>query len=83
MKLPDTYIPPQPISWQGGSPPPAYRHSPPARRQLISHLFMQQVKTFAAYWSELPDLSTARILWNRAKHDAHATIRYTTGGHRG
>ena len=77
MRLPTDYTPPPAVAWTGGSPPPAYSYSPTARRLLISHLFREQVRTFAAYWSECPDMSTARIFWNRAKHDAHATMRQT------
>jgi len=75
MKLPADYTPPQPVAWTGGSRPPCYAVSPTARRLLISHLLREQVRQYAAYWSECPNLDTVRIFWNRAKHDAHATIR--------
>jgi hypothetical protein len=70
----DTVKPPR-VAWTGGSPPPAYTVSPPGRRLLISEIFREQLQDFIYYWHELPNLDTARISWNRAKHDAHATIR--------
>jgi hypothetical protein len=62
-------------AWMGGSQPPAYKFSPRARRLLISKYFREQLQDYIYYWQSLPPVSTARIFWNRAKHDAHASIR--------
>ena len=75
MKLPADYTPPTAHAWTGGSQPPCYALSPTPRRELISYLFREQVKCYAAYWSACPSLDTVRIFWTRAKHDAHAAIR--------
>jgi hypothetical protein len=42
-------------------------------RRTVSEFFREQVRTWLAFWHDMPNRDTLRILWNRARYDAHAT----------
>ena len=63
-------------AWTGGSSPRPWHDLGPKEKQIVKTFFLDQVADYSCYWGTLPDLSTARILWNRARHDAHATCRH-------
>jgi hypothetical protein len=61
-------------AWTGGSAPDPLRAITRRERGLVRAEFREQARTFADYWGRLP-LDAARVLWIRARHDAHASIR--------
>ena len=63
------------VAWTGGTPPEAYTATTKGQKLLISKLFKEQIQHYTEYWKQLPNMDTCRIFWNRAQHDAHATIR--------
>lgn len=75
MKTLLTIEPSQVIAWTGGSRPakPSAISSKQAGIQKL--LFGEQVMTFRNYWGDSPNWDTLRIFFNRARYDAHATLR--------
>lgn len=63
------------IAWMGGSRPLKPTEISSAERSLVSYLFREQVATFNLFWGDMPTRDTLKTLWNRARHDAHATYR--------
>jgi hypothetical protein len=47
----------------------------PRERRLSVLLFEEQMRDFRNYWGDEPNLDTQGIFWNRARHDAHSTMR--------
>lgn len=62
-------------AWMGGSRPKPIEECSSDEIALVSALFREQFKTWHDYWKDSPSLDVARIFWNRARHDAHATMR--------
>jgi len=63
------------IAWTGGSKPlpvPLISHE---ERKILVFLFQEQIIKYLNYWHDYPDDDTVRIFWNRARYDAHATMR--------
>ena len=63
------------VAWTGGSQPPPYNTTTRGHKLLISRILREQIHDYMTAWRTGPDLDTIRIFWNRARHDAHATIR--------
>jgi hypothetical protein len=63
------------LAWMGGSRPAKLSRIGMLERSTVSNLFREQFDTFRDYWGTAPDADTARLFWNRARHDAHATWR--------
>ena len=63
------------LAWAGGSSPRPIGTIGRWERDIVTALFREQWNTFTAFWGSAPDHDTARIFWNRARHDAHATGR--------
>lgn len=63
------------IAWTGGSRPA--KPSEVGRKQagIQKFLFGWQVIEFRHYWGDSPNWDTLRTYFNRARYDAHATIR--------
>ena len=61
-------------AWTGGSRPAPLSTISRCERILISILFAEQVRDYVNAWGSI-DLETARVLWGRARYDAHATLR--------
>jgi hypothetical protein len=71
-------------AWTGGSAPAAYRDTPMKERLLACALFRDSMRFVFAYWTDYRGLNrtvleSARIHWNRARHDAHSTLRDELG----
>jgi hypothetical protein len=64
-----------PKAWTGGSHPRPLLYVGHKERFFITHLFRDQVRTWAYGWGDFPDMDTMRIFWRRARFDAHATCR--------
>ena len=62
-------------AWMGGSRPKPIKECSADEVALVSLLFREQFQTWHDYWKDSPSLDVARIFWNRARHDAHATMR--------
>jgi hypothetical protein len=62
-------------AWTGGTSPNPLAKINRFERETVRKLFREQFTTYANHWGEKPDHGTARIFWNRARHDAHATHR--------
>ena len=70
-------------AWTGGSKPRAWREVPTKERKLVSAMFRDSMRHVHEYWNDYRGLNrtvieAARIHWNRARYDAHATLRNTT-----
>lgn len=67
------------VAWTGGSWPTEEDKQNPEFRKIRSYLFREQVKECGGLdlWAcaGTSALERARIFWNRANADAHATIR--------
>jgi hypothetical protein len=59
----------------GGSRPAKPSSVSAAESSIQKALFGQQVITFRHYWKFEPEWDTLRIFFNRARYDAHATMR--------
>ena len=62
-------------AWMGGSRPKPITECSVEEIALVSALFRDQFKTYYEYWKDYPSRDVARLFWNRARHDAHATTR--------
>lgn len=60
-------------AWTGGPPPPPLS---PTLRSVRTALFREQVGDWRAFWGDAPDRSTLRLFFNRATHDADATLNH-------
>lgn len=72
-------------AWTGGSSPRRMLEISKEERDLRSSLFREQMKTVFEYWGDYRGLNKsaldmARIQYNRAAHDAHATYRNESKG---
>ena len=67
-------------AWTGGTSPEKYKAISVLEKQLVSIFFRSEINCFRNYWGDFPDKDTRAIFWNRAKHDAHATIINNKGG---
>lgn len=63
------------VAWMGGSRPKPITECSADEVALVSLLFREQFKTWHDYWKDYPSRDVARIFWNRARYDAHATMR--------
>ena len=75
----------QVIAWTGGSRPRRMLEISKEERRLRSILFRDQMKTIFEYWGDYRGLNDsvldmARIQYNRARYDAHATYRNESTG---
>ena len=66
--------------WTGGTPPDPLCALLALERALISRLFREQCATLHSYWGDHRGLNksqweTFRLFWQRARYDAHATLR--------
>lgn len=71
LKMPNMQV----YSWGGGSRPTNYKTISTLEKQLVSIFFRTEINCFRNYWGDFPNKDTRAIFWNRAKHDAHATVR--------
>ena len=62
-------------AWMGGSRPKPIEECSSDEIELVFALFREQYETWHDYWKDPPSFDVARIFWNRARHDAHATFR--------
>ncbi len=62
-------------AWTGGTGPRPWSDVEGFERVYVSALFAEQVADWIECWGNMPEMDTARIFWNRARHDAHATAR--------
>lgn len=62
------------VAWMGGSPPDPYNQISRQEKLLVRDLFRDQCRVYIAYWGDLPK-DMRRLFWNRARYDAHATLR--------
>ena len=62
-------------AWTGGSAPHAYGELSEVERALCVLFYSDQVDTWQDYWHEAPDAGLRRLFWDRARADAHATVR--------
>ena len=72
-------------AWTGGSGPRRMLEISKEERRLRSILFRDQMKTIFEYWGDYRGLNDsvldmARIQYNRARYDAHATYRNESTG---
>ena len=72
-------------AWTGGSGPRRMLEISKEERLLRSKLFRDQMKTVFEYWGDYRGLNEsalnmARIQYNRARYDAHATYRNESTG---
>lgn len=68
----------QKITWTGGSTPRPFSKTGLAERELVHKFFREQIADCGREWffsTPFGVMNYARILWNRARHDAHATRR--------
>lgn len=68
------------IAWTGGSKPGKLREITKTERQLRSAIFHENMQFVYQFWQDYRGLNntvleSARIHYNRARYDAHATIR--------
>lgn len=73
------------IAWTGGSKPRKLLQCSDGEKKLRSELFKQSMKFVKEYWDDYRGLNTtmwesARIHYNRARYDAHATYRHLEEG---
>lgn len=59
-------------AWTGGQSPVVC----PLVRQLRTAFFREQVEEWRAFWEDNPDAPTLRLFFNRATHDAFATLHH-------
>lgn len=69
------------IAWTGGSKPRKLMQCSKEERKLRSLIFYESMVMVWDYWGDYRGLNktaldTARILYNRARYDAHATFRH-------
>lgn len=72
-------------AWTGGTRPRRMLEISKEERLLRSKLFRDQMKTVFEYWGDYRGLNEsaldmARIQYNRARYDAHATYRNESTG---
>lgn len=65
----------QVIAWMGGTRPGALATLSAEERQCVKRLFREQCMEWVTYWGEALPMDVARIFYNRARYDAHATYR--------
>jgi len=61
-------------AWTGGDAPAPGCMSP-AERSLTRERFRLDMLDWSECWGRPVPLDTARVLWNRARHDAYASLR--------
>lgn len=69
------------VAWTGGSPPRKFLQCSKGERAVRSRIFRDHMKICHDYWGDYLGLNesvleTARIYYNWARHDAHATFRH-------
>jgi len=68
------------VAWTGGTAPAPWRDTHRRERALVRATFRESMQAMIEFWAEWADdgigLDTARFHWNRARHDAHASIRH-------
>ena len=63
-------------AWTGGTRPDKRRNVLNEEKALIHILFRTNISVHVRYWQGLFDgLHSARVIYNRARYDAHATMR--------
>ncbi|QRM32684.1 hypothetical protein [Microvirga sp. VF16] len=62
-------------AWTGGTPPRPLSQIGRLERALCRREFRRQLLEYRSCWGGLPERHLARLFWNRARHDAHATCR--------
>jgi hypothetical protein len=76
----------QRVTWTGGTTPESYRNATSLERKLTCRFFREDIEPIKNWFLTAPDVASdipgkagvldyARVLWGRAKHDAHATVR--------
>lgn len=65
----------RPVAWTGGDSERPVAQCSLFEIRLALSLYAEQVQTFSAYWGDAPTDDTCGIFWNRARGDAHATMR--------
>ena len=65
------------VAWTGGTKPGKYKDICEAERKYVNKLFQADCSVWIEYWKtrNIP-LHTRDRLWDRARHDAHATFRH-------
>lgn len=63
------------VAWTGGSAPAPLLRISGTERRLVRVLFREQVAAWKDYWRRPLPADVRRILWGRARYDAHASVR--------
>lgn len=62
-------------AWTGGTSPLAWHLVSECERCLVVLFYVEQVDTWQDYWHEVPSAGLQNLFWQRARGDAHATVR--------
>jgi hypothetical protein len=62
-------------AWTGGTRPAPLARIDAIERALVQLFYVEQIDTWQDYWHETPPADVIEIFWNRARGDAHATLR--------
>lgn len=63
------------VAWTGGSIPGDLDKVSEQERALVYAMLEMQVAAFTAFWGRTPEPATRLLYLNRARYDAHATVR--------
>lgn len=63
------------IAWTGGSMPADFGTVSDLEQHLVYALLTAQLAGYRAFWGAEPSDDVKRVYWNRARYDAHATVR--------
>jgi len=63
------------IAWTGGTPPRPLHELPRGEFALVWRLYCEQLDTWATFWQAAVPHDVRETFWNRARYDAHATVR--------
>lgn len=67
------------IAWTGGSAPRPLAEISRGEFALAWRLYCEQLNTWAAFWQTAVPHDVRETFWNRARGDAHATVREADG----
>lgn len=63
------------VAWTGGSTPRSPSSTSMVEHKVRKVLFRAAVAQWLAFWGDYPDHDTLRVLYRRARYDAHASVR--------
>lgn len=71
-------------AWTGGDGPRPLRECSAEERAYARKLYRAECRVWCDFWGrDGYELDVARVFWNRARHDAHATFRPRSSFERG